>query len=180
MYVFRYKSASLPTLLIVVLAVVCNPGARADVILTTDRGFGIGDPVPDQTFSDRSLALLNRLDRTFAIHGLQLVGSWDGSKRPDSHSPVGLHADDLLLEVCSPGGRLLEQGYNWHYVARVHAGIWEQAGSGLDQLLDQPLHAMPWLLAQDPDEGTDESAQLAVELNSYSEESKAGLALVTD
>ena len=141
---FRNNSESLAAVLIAAMTFVCVHESRADVILSTDQVFVIGDPVPDRTFSDRSLTLLNRLDRTFAIHGLQLVGSWDGANRPDSHSPVGLSADDLLAEVCSPGGRLLEQGSNWHYFARVQAGIWEQAGSGIDQLIDQPLSSMPW------------------------------------
>ena len=180
MHVFRNKSETLSAVLMTVLAFVCVPGSRADVILPAGQGFSIGDPVPERTFSDGSLELLIRLDRTFAIHGLELVGSWDGSITPDSHSPVGLSAGDLLAEVCSPGGRLLEQGYVWHYFARVHADVWEQAGSGIDRRIDQPLDAMPWLLAQDPGEDTDESAQLASELKNYSVEVTAGLAVVSD
>ena len=179
MSVFNNTSMLLFAVLITVLTGICVPDSRADVIVPSGQMFVIGEPVPDRTFSTVSLELLDRFDRTYAIHGLQLVGSWHGSLRPDSHSPVGLSAGDLVAEVCLPHGNLFTHRYGGTAFARVHAGNWEHAGMGV-QLLDQPFYALSWFIFEEDGSETDESAQLAAELKIYSMEVTAGLAVVAD
>ncbi len=166
--------------LITVFTGVCASSSRADLIVPNVQMFVVGEPVADQTFSTSSLELLDRFDQTFAIYGLQLVGSWDGSVRPHSHSPVGLSAGDLLAEVCSPKGNLFTHRYKGTDFARVYAGNWEQVGLGINHLLDQPLYALNLFIFDADGTETDESAQLAAELKIYSMEVTAGLAVVAD